>query len=307
MKVKKQILKIKEIIIDEKLYPRLEYDENTSKRYSLAMESGADFPPIVVAIKNKKFYLVDGLHRLNAYKINKKEVIEVDVLEGLKDKDIFIEAVKRNIIHGRPFSEEDIEEIKITLEDFNLGIEEVSKIVRIPVGKLKPFVAKEIESNYDEDFSKMNEKQYDLSTFEEVPIDPSNLITTRIREMEKRLEEQKLVNKYTIENFICFIFSYSKRMEDFLSNLEKMENLESKHNSNEIKILLEKIDKSSIYLKKVKKILNGVLNKDFSEVNKLRENYKSKTEKLLKEEKDYFGEEEIKEFFEEHGEIAEDD
>jgi hypothetical protein len=299
MKVKKQILKINEIIIEKKLYPRIESDYETSKRYVEAMESGAEFPPIVVAEKNNKYYLIDGKHRLDAYLINKKEVVEVEIINGLTEEEIFIESVKRNIGHGRPFSEEDINRIKITLKDFNLGLEKVSEIIRIPVTKLNQIVAKGIESHYDEDFSKINQDSY--------KIDKSNLITTRTRELEKRLEEQKLVNKYTIENFICFIFTYSKKIEDFLSNLEKIDNLENKHNSNEIKILIEKIDKSSIYLKKVKKILNGILNKDFSEIDKIKENYKNRTEKLVKEEKDYFNEEEVDEFFKEHGDTIEDD
>jgi hypothetical protein len=301
MKTKRQILKISEIVIESKLYPRMEVDSETSKRYAEAMESGADFPPITVAERNKKYYLVDGKHRLDAYEINKKDIVDVEVLIGLTEKEIFIESVKRNIGHGRPFSEEDINEIKITLEDFNLGIEQVSEIVRIPITKLKPFVAKEIESHYDKEFSSLDE-----NAEQQTPTDSSKLISTQNKELEEKREQWRLKNKYSLNNFLCFMYATSKRIDDFLINIEKYESLEDKDNQKEILDLLKRIDDVGKRLKNSKRFLTELTNKEekeFKEIKKLKEEHEKDEERgineLLEDEKEYFDKKDIDDAFEE--------
>lgn len=292
MKTRRQILKIREIVVESKLYPRIESDSETSKRYAEAMESGADFPPVVVAEKNKKYYLVDGKHRLDAYDLNKKEVVDVEVLMGLNEREIFIESVKRNIGHGRPFSEEDINEIKITLEDFNLGIEQVSEIVRIPVTKLKPFVAKKIESHYDEDFAQGEEIQGSLK---KEHIEDKHLISSEGREIKRRKEEERVKNRYTIENFMCQLYGYSRKVEDFLKNLD-VEELNNKDFKKEADLLLEKISKTKKYLNRIEKVLKEIVGKDISQWSqvqkyKRKETEEQKIQRLLDEEREYSNQE----------------
>lgn len=141
--MKQKLLKIEQVKIDKETYPRISTDFVTSARYYNALRSGAQFPPITVAKLGKFYFLVDGAHRLKANKDNKQTHIQVEVLTKLKNKkQIYIEAVKRNISHGRQFSTQEVTKICITLEDWKMSQKAISEIVRIPAKSIKPFVAK---------------------------------------------------------------------------------------------------------------------------------------------------------------------
>lgn len=142
MKTQLKVLPIKDIKIDEKTYPRLHTDFVTISRYINSMKSGSEFPPIVVARFKNKYYLVDGRHRIESNKALKQKHIQTEVLTGLDEKQIYIEAVKRNISHGRQFSTQEVVDICINLEDWNMSQEAISEIVRIPATQITPFVAK---------------------------------------------------------------------------------------------------------------------------------------------------------------------
>lgn len=136
------LIKIKDIIIDKELYPRISVDWTTCARYYNAFKSGAVFPPIAVAKLDGIYYLVDGAHRLKIYSDSGEEYTQSEVLYGLSKEEIYLEAVKRNIGHGRQFSTQEVTNICITLEKWNLSKEKISELVNIPMENITPFIAK---------------------------------------------------------------------------------------------------------------------------------------------------------------------
>lgn len=138
----KKLLKIEQVKLDEETYPRMVVDWVTCARYYNALRSGAIFPPITVAMLDKTYYLVDGMHRLKAHRDNKETHIQCEVLKGLDKKQIFLEAVKRNIGHGRQFSTQEVTKICITLENWEMSQKAISEIVHIPADEITSFVAK---------------------------------------------------------------------------------------------------------------------------------------------------------------------
>jgi len=147
-KMKAKIIKIEDVRIEKETYPRLNVDWITSARYYNAIRAGAKFPAITVARIKKDFYLVDGAHRLKAFKDNKATHVQVEVLEGLNKKQIYVEAVRRNAMHGRQFSTQEIVKIAITLQDWKLSQQAISELIRIPATEIKSFVAKRLTSIY---------------------------------------------------------------------------------------------------------------------------------------------------------------
>lgn len=137
-----KILKLSQIRFDEKLYPRTHTDYVTVARYIKALKSKSVFPPIAVAKLGWRYILVDGKHRLEAHKSVKETHIEAEILQGLTKEEIYKEAVKRNISHGRQFSTQEVTKIILTLKDFELSEKEISKIVLIPAREINPFIAK---------------------------------------------------------------------------------------------------------------------------------------------------------------------
>jgi hypothetical protein len=83
------------------LYPRRRSateEDAAVERYRLAVEL---LPPIVVARGN---VLVDGFHRIEAHRREKRETIQAIDLGDLSDGEILEEAIRRNATHGRQLS-----------------------------------------------------------------------------------------------------------------------------------------------------------------------------------------------------------
>lgn len=136
------MLPIDVVVFDEKLYPRVRYDWAVMYKYAQAMKSGAKFPPITVMKRGKEYVLIDGRHRLEAFKKLKEVSIPVEVVRAKDEKHFFIETVKRNIAHGLDFSSEDRTKIIHKLREFKVEWEDISKIVLIPVSQIRSFTAK---------------------------------------------------------------------------------------------------------------------------------------------------------------------
>jgi len=147
MKSEQKLLGISQINEDTELYPRNHYNWFTGNKYAKAMQTGSIFPPITVALFAGKYYLVDGKHRLEAFKTNKQESVQAEVLKGLTRANIFAEAVKRNVIHGASLSTQETANCINKLRNMDFSDAQISKIVNIPVNKIERFVADRITSS----------------------------------------------------------------------------------------------------------------------------------------------------------------
>ena len=140
-----RLLKLSEITIDPRLYPRMHSDFVTKAKYIHAMKSGAVFPPIVVAqMDDGRKLLIDGKHRMEATEGCKETHIQTVVEFGLTEEDVFKEAVIANAKHGKPFTTQEIVQITVTMQNLDMSLNEISEIIRIPVDKIEAFIAKRI-------------------------------------------------------------------------------------------------------------------------------------------------------------------
>ena len=140
-----KLLKLTEIKVDNRLYPRMHPDFVTRAKYIHAMNSGAIFPPIVVAkMEDGRNLLIDGLHRMEATEARKETHIQAIVETGLTEEEVFKEAVIANANHGKPFTTQEIVQITVTMQNLDMSLNEISEIIRIPVDKIEAFVAKRI-------------------------------------------------------------------------------------------------------------------------------------------------------------------
>jgi len=135
-----QNIDVAKIVLNKDLYPRHDMNWAVKCRYYNALQAGAKFPPICVAELDNKFVLVDGLHRLTAFKESKIATISCEVLKGLDEKGIYIEAVKRNVSQGQAFSTYDTTKVILDLQKWQLSLEVISELISIPVDKIMPFV-----------------------------------------------------------------------------------------------------------------------------------------------------------------------
>jgi len=214
-----KILKIKDIIVNEKLYPREHLSQLTVKEYAKAMKDGDIFPLIEVALFEKKFLLVDGRHRLEANMHNGEEYIRADVKSNYTDvKQIYLASVKANLKHGKKLSEQDKIKIALKLRDMSYDIADISKLLHLVVSKIERIRNVKIKRQI------LNEK---IQKHE---------IPTTISETTKHEEDIPIVDKLTeqIDTLQSFY--------DFLCDEKlKIDNTEIKTLINKIKLKLDKL------------------------------------------------------------------
>jgi len=172
-----RILPIEQIVVDESVYPRCKWGWQTAYDYAMSMKAGAEFPPIVVAELGGRTVLVDGMHRLEAYKQNKESHVQCNILTGLSKDQVYLEAIKRNIINGRPLSSQDKVKVIIDLRKMKISEVEISKIICIPLGKVENFVVDRITNTLTGEQVILKAPMKSLAG---VPIDDSAVLSQQV-------------------------------------------------------------------------------------------------------------------------------
>jgi len=113
-----ETLNRKEIEKDEDVYPRQRINHKTIENYLEALKAGAKFPPIEVQRifegEEEKVVVLDGLHRIEAYKLCDRSEIDVEywkdeVLDKAEHlEDLRIRSLQANLNHGLRVAEGDI-------------------------------------------------------------------------------------------------------------------------------------------------------------------------------------------------------
>jgi ParB/Sulfiredoxin domain len=94
------------VVFDKDYYPRTDSDWQTVSRYTDAMRTGSEFPPITVVYRGEEPILLDGWHRVQAAKHAKIESLPCAVLD-IPESEWFAKAVKLNAKNSRPLTVRD--------------------------------------------------------------------------------------------------------------------------------------------------------------------------------------------------------
>lgn len=140
MKKENKLLKTEEVNFDEFIYPRDRWSQATVYQYMEAMKQGAVFPPITVAWFDDDYVLIDGKHRLESHTQKHTEYIQAEVIYGLSKKQIYLEAIKRNVSHGIRFDDRDKRKIVKKLTSLKLESNEISKLLYFDMRELDRFM-----------------------------------------------------------------------------------------------------------------------------------------------------------------------
>lgn len=116
--MKEEIIKLQmsDIIIDTTIQQRVKLNEATIRDYTMRLNAGDKFPPVVVFDDGSAKYLSDGFHRIKAYEKAGKTEIPTEVRKGGK-RDATLYAVESNASHGLPRTNRDKRKAVTTLLD----------------------------------------------------------------------------------------------------------------------------------------------------------------------------------------------
>ena len=129
-------LSIEQIIVDPALYPRERVYAANVMALVHAIEAGETLPPIVVGKRDKAFVLLDGAHRLEAYRVLVRKDVAV-IVSGVPPKEFFAEAVRLNAAHGLRLTEAEKISAADRLQDMGYRDAAISRIVMMPVDPIR--------------------------------------------------------------------------------------------------------------------------------------------------------------------------
>ncbi|MHC4403899.1 MAG: ASCH domain-containing protein [Planctomycetota bacterium] len=95
----KKRIKIKDIIAEDEMHPRVRLGKTVINDYAQAMKDETELPLIVVFQQGRKYWLADGRHRLEAARRIGRQEIMADVRKGAR-REALLYAVGANAEHG---------------------------------------------------------------------------------------------------------------------------------------------------------------------------------------------------------------
>jgi hypothetical protein len=130
---------IKDLTLDARFQARTRMDLQVIKDYEAIISEGRDMPPIKVVRIKDQLYVVDGFHRVHAYRNQGRDRIEADVIDG-NDRLALELAVSANHAHGLRRSNQDkTKAVEMVLNDLELMVESDRFIAKL-CGVSPPFV-----------------------------------------------------------------------------------------------------------------------------------------------------------------------
>lgn len=130
---------IKDLTLDTRFQARSRMDLQVIKDYEAVISEGRNMPPIKVVRIQNVMYVVDGFHRVHAYRNQGRDRIEADVVDG-NDRLALELAVSANQAHGLRRSNQDkTKAVEMVLDDLELMCESDRFIAKL-CGVSPPFV-----------------------------------------------------------------------------------------------------------------------------------------------------------------------
>ena len=153
-------INISEIIMDYSLYPRHNIDSQHAYYIAEAIKAGAIMPPIILDNKSKK--VIDGFHRITAFKKLKINKIDSLLKKYSNEKEMFIDAMRLNSTHGRMLTKWDRKRCALISEELKIDNDIVAGVLQISIDtltELKVTVAIEKEFTVNIGSNKINKSK----------------------------------------------------------------------------------------------------------------------------------------------------
>ena len=123
-------LEIKDLVIPQGLLPRVLTGtvEEKVQEYAEMLEEGVEFDPILVWEKEDGYWVVDGVHRIEAHKRAGRQTIKAKLIKCENELDYRIKAIQANLKHGLALAKGEKPLLAQMLYEQGLSEEEIRKI-----------------------------------------------------------------------------------------------------------------------------------------------------------------------------------
>jgi len=130
-----------DLVFDARFYPRSSVNPLHVRVLEHALEGGAQLPPVIVAANCIPNVLVDGRHRVEAYKAQGRKTIAAILKTYANEQEILNDATSENAAHGLPYTPLDKVRILQLYENMGVGEIELARVLQTSpdyLRKLKP-------------------------------------------------------------------------------------------------------------------------------------------------------------------------
>jgi len=131
-----RVEKTNDLVLDWKIYPRKHIDYSIVHRYAKALRAGSVFPPVKIGLLAGKKIVVDGVHRIESRRVLNIDYIDCAILPFESEAELFVEAVKCNSNHGRPFRHEDIRANIRRLKEYKFDVKDIVALTHVPASEI---------------------------------------------------------------------------------------------------------------------------------------------------------------------------
>lgn len=138
--------KIRDLLVDLRLYPRKEVDQVVVENYARALRAGASFPYVKVGVLAGKKIIVDGVHRIRSRELLKIDYVQCSILQFQSEGELFAEAVRLNSSHGKAFCEAELKANVKRLQRYKFDTNDIVAICHIPASEITRETTKPITS-----------------------------------------------------------------------------------------------------------------------------------------------------------------
>ena len=162
-------LQLSNLVVPQGLLPRIITGtvEEKVDEYAQLLEQGVEFDPISVWKRENEYWVIDGVHRLSAYKKAGRTTIKAKLVECKNELDFRIKAIQANLKHGLALKKEERELLAQILYKEGLSEEEIQRIFGVTDRTIRNWLAGVKEQEKQEKIKKALElREQGLTTRE---------------------------------------------------------------------------------------------------------------------------------------------
>ena len=217
-------MKLTDIAKDSDIYPRVQFSHKTVETYTEALKAGAKFPPVLVQRiregEQVKTIILDGLHRLEAYKEAQIDDIEVQYWKDqVLDKkahleELRLQADRCNLAHGDRLKENDLkfQLLRIVNDRSISGLVGIIKFLAQEHGKTEGYISQLVGAEVNRRKQSRDALAYRLHllgwTYEEIAkhvgLSGKSAVAERFRNFDTKLFEHQYRNGIPPEKIASF-------------------------------------------------------------------------------------------------------
>jgi ParB-like chromosome segregation protein Spo0J len=239
-------LEIKEIHIPWELLPRVITGvvEDKVKEYAEMIESGVEFDPILVWDRKDKYWVIDGVHRIEAHKRVGKSTIKAKLVSCKDETDYRIKAIRENLKHGLSLKKEErILSAQELYYHHGVSVKELCEIFGVSERTVYYWIGDVIKQRKEDLKEQALQLRAQGFTQEAVAkmlgVDQT---TISVWEKEKNKENQKEYKEEFKKNSTIEENSQTNMDYEFLQNLQKFVEVDQSQNLEEDSIDIEEAE-----------------------------------------------------------------